>query len=441
MWRESWELAKRTLAVARTIGRRRPKGRHARARRRRPGARSRGPLRTFQGVLRRCRTGVGRPAQGLQRRRVARPSRGASRAAGSSCRGHRDGYRYPRPRTRSARAAGRRGRQLVADARGGARQADRGRRARRGAPAREASALPLADAEMDAALAHMVLQYLPSPGDAIREMARSVRPVASSSSSTSCATTVNGCAPSSASPGWASPRPRSAAGSRRLGSPSSASRPSLPSPRAETCLRASSHPVGVPQTRAGRRPAASRTHQKRASAGEGGFASGCMRPAPVPSCQWRFRAVLFDAAGTLIRLREPVGETYRRLAISHGVTLPASRIEEAFRRVLRQAPPMVWPGRAASAGRGARAAVVATTVVRGSFRAADASARFTDFEGYFETLFEYFARPEAWDPAPGAMETLCALRARGSRTGVVSNFDHRLAGLLEGLGLAPRLRS
>jgi ArsR family transcriptional regulator len=39
----------------------------------------------------------------------------------------------------------------------------------------EASALPIADGEMDAALAHMVLQYLPSPGDAIREMARSVR--------------------------------------------------------------------------------------------------------------------------------------------------------------------------------------------------------------------------------------------------------------------------
>jgi ubiquinone/menaquinone biosynthesis C-methylase UbiE/DNA-binding transcriptional ArsR family regulator len=40
----------------------------------------------------------------------------------------------------------------------------------------EASALPLADAEVDAALAHMVLHYLPSPGDAIREMARVVRP-------------------------------------------------------------------------------------------------------------------------------------------------------------------------------------------------------------------------------------------------------------------------
>lgn len=152
----------------------------------------------------------------------------------------------------------------------------------------------------------------------------------------------------------------------------------------------------------------------------------------------RWRAVLFDAAGTLIRLREPVGETYRRLAISHGVTLPASRIEEAFRRVLRQAPPMVWPGRPA-----AQVADLERRwwhdVVRSSFRAADATARFTDFESYFAALFGHFARPEAWEPAPGAREALRELREGGIRTGVVSNFDHRLTGLLQGLGLAPQI--
>jgi SAM-dependent methyltransferase len=40
----------------------------------------------------------------------------------------------------------------------------------------EASALPLATGEVDAAFAHMALQYLPSPADALREMARVVRP-------------------------------------------------------------------------------------------------------------------------------------------------------------------------------------------------------------------------------------------------------------------------
>jgi DNA-binding transcriptional ArsR family regulator/precorrin-6B methylase 2 len=40
----------------------------------------------------------------------------------------------------------------------------------------EAGELPIADREVDAALAHMVLQHLPSPSEAIREMARVVRP-------------------------------------------------------------------------------------------------------------------------------------------------------------------------------------------------------------------------------------------------------------------------
>ena len=40
----------------------------------------------------------------------------------------------------------------------------------------DAAALPLADASVDAAFAHVVLQYLPSPAEAVAEMARIVRP-------------------------------------------------------------------------------------------------------------------------------------------------------------------------------------------------------------------------------------------------------------------------
>jgi len=40
----------------------------------------------------------------------------------------------------------------------------------------EAGALPLSDGEVDAAFAHMVLHYLPSPADAIAEMARVLKP-------------------------------------------------------------------------------------------------------------------------------------------------------------------------------------------------------------------------------------------------------------------------
>jgi ArsR family transcriptional regulator len=40
----------------------------------------------------------------------------------------------------------------------------------------EADHMPIGDDEMDAAFAHMVLHYMPSPVDVIREMARIVRP-------------------------------------------------------------------------------------------------------------------------------------------------------------------------------------------------------------------------------------------------------------------------
>ena len=40
----------------------------------------------------------------------------------------------------------------------------------------DAADLPLEEASVDAAFAHMVLHYLPSPADAVAEMGRIVRP-------------------------------------------------------------------------------------------------------------------------------------------------------------------------------------------------------------------------------------------------------------------------
>lgn len=146
-------------------------------------------------------------------------------------------------------------------------------------------------------------------------------------------------------------------------------------------------------------------------------------------------AVLFDATGTLIELREPLGETYARVAREFGVDLPARRLGDAFARVFRQAPPMVFPD-AAPEEVGRLEREWWRERVRGTFRAADATARFSDFEAFFERLYRGFARPEAWRRTPGSREVLLALRERGLATGLVSNFDQRLHFILEGLELA-----
>lgn len=150
---------------------------------------------------------------------------------------------------------------------------------------------------------------------------------------------------------------------------------------------------------------------------------------------YRIDAVLFDAAGTLILPAEPIGATYARVASRFGVALPADRLDEAFRRVFAAAPANVHPD-AAPADLRARERAWWRSRVRETFRAADGMARFDDFAGLFDALFGHYADARAWRLAPGAHEGLADLTARGLRLGVLSNFDHRLPGILEGLGVA-----
>lgn len=150
------------------------------------------------------------------------------------------------------------------------------------------------------------------------------------------------------------------------------------------------------------------------------------------------RAALFDAAGTLIELREPVGETYARVAREQGVAASAWRLSEAFARVWRSTPPMVFPGLDPPAAR-ERERAAWRTVVHQTFRAADSAAVPPDEERAFEVLFAHFGRGDAWRARPGAHRALSELRAAGIATAVVSNFDQRLRAILSDLALAKGL--
>ena len=149
----------------------------------------------------------------------------------------------------------------------------------------------------------------------------------------------------------------------------------------------------------------------------------------------RIRAVLFDAAGTLIETARPVGVVYSELAHAQGVALSAARLADAFQRILAQAPPLVFPDAPAE-----RIPALERgwwrDVVRSTFLATDGTARFRDFEAFFSDLYAHYAAATAWRARPGAHDALQRLRALGAATGVVSNFDGRLPGILAGLGLA-----
>lgn len=151
-----------------------------------------------------------------------------------------------------------------------------------------------------------------------------------------------------------------------------------------------------------------------------------------------FRAVLFDAAGTLIRLVEPVGETYARWGRRFGLELEPSRLQKGFVESLRSMPRMVFAGESPRRTEELERAWWRELVAR-TLAAAKQSPDSDGFEDYFDLLFRHFATADAWRVVPGGREVLVELRERRVRTGIVSNFDHRLHGLLEALQLRPIL--
>lgn len=140
------------------------------------------------------------------------------------------------------------------------------------------------------------------------------------------------------------------------------------------------------------------------------------------------RALLCDAVGTLIRTRETPSLTYVRFAAAHGVASDLRVVDARLREALGALRPPVG---APLAGFAAREREDWREVVRASLGDAAADGP------CFAALFGFYATGAAWEVLPGAQVALDAARARGLRTGVASNMDHRLPRVLAELGLAP----
>jgi len=145
------------------------------------------------------------------------------------------------------------------------------------------------------------------------------------------------------------------------------------------------------------------------------------------------KAVFFDAAGTLMRTRARVGETYARIAAKHGKTVSPADLADRFRICFAAAPRLAFPG-AAEETICALERQWWKDLVGEIFRP---WAPFENFEAYFIELFDYFASYEAWALYPEALDTLLELKRRGLILDVISNFDSRLLGILAGLGVGP----
>jgi putative hydrolase of the HAD superfamily len=137
------------------------------------------------------------------------------------------------------------------------------------------------------------------------------------------------------------------------------------------------------------------------------------------------RAVFFDVGNTLIRPFPSVGEIYSRIASRHAMMLDAAAVNASFKQAFllhttsaltdEKYEKQWWKS------------LVWETI--------HPLCSVKNFDSFFDELFEYFIRAEAWEIYTDVRPSLNMLTTKGITLGIISNWDSRLIPLLENLKL------
>lgn len=139
------------------------------------------------------------------------------------------------------------------------------------------------------------------------------------------------------------------------------------------------------------------------------------------------RGVYFDAGGTLLHPHPSVGEIYALVLRRWGVELPAEELQSSFRSSWRHLTHTPKDFTSEETEKEWWRKLVRMTL--------ESRAMPADFDGYFEDLYVSFASPDCWRLHEGSLDCIRALRRAGLKTGIISNWDHRLRSILAGTPL------
>jgi len=145
--------------------------------------------------------------------------------------------------------------------------------------------------------------------------------------------------------------------------------------------------------------------------------------------------IFFDVGGTLLEPHPHVGAIYAEIAGELGCPLDPDATHAAFAEAFHTAKRRLLSERGHFFGFDVSSErAMWRQIVDGTF---DALGAELDRDTLFERLWNEMACPERYALLEGVPETLLALRERGVRLGIISNWDHRLRPVLEGMNLAP----
>jgi len=156
------------------------------------------------------------------------------------------------------------------------------------------------------------------------------------------------------------------------------------------------------------------------------------------------QTVTFDATGTLIGLRRPVGASYGEVGRRHGLDVADDELEEIFYDEFVKMPPLAFPPLSLTELRGIERlwwSRLIKEVLLGAMpggQTEQGRARLEEvFDAIFDDLSAEFTGTSGWTAYPEAREVVSELKSAGFAVGVISNFDSRLDEVLLALDLLP----
>ncbi|MBT9312366.1 HAD-IA family hydrolase [Leptothoe kymatousa] len=146
------------------------------------------------------------------------------------------------------------------------------------------------------------------------------------------------------------------------------------------------------------------------------------------------KVIFIDAVGTLFGVKGSVGEVYQSLAQKAGVTASAPDLDQAFYQSFANANAMAFPDTPP-----VKIPYLEyqwwLAIAEETFQRAGIFHQFTDFETFFEGVYQHFATATPWEVYPDTVQSLQRWQQLGISLGIISNFDSRIYSVLDALNL------
>ncbi len=146
------------------------------------------------------------------------------------------------------------------------------------------------------------------------------------------------------------------------------------------------------------------------------------------------KVIFLDAVGTLFGVKGSVGEVYQTLAQQSGVKASAEELDRAFYRSFALSTPMAFPDIPAI-DIPHREYLWWLEIAKNTFQRASILDQFSDFESFFEGVYQHFATAEPWVVYQDTISSLKRWQHMDISLGIISNFDSRIYAVLDALNL------